>query len=1842
MSTLGRISGPMLKDNLKRHGVDLAFETDLLYLNVTDGKVGVGTDIVPRELTVDGNAVFQDLIVDSGLLQITDTVINGSTGVISNVGYTPITINSATANINFPTLSVNDLYFDNSTIQTTVTNSNLEIRTHGNGRIELGTDDSTFTDVLMRGNLHTLGDVTLDGNITFGDSSAEDQLSVYGKISSDIMPSVTDLYNIGSPTEKWKEIHARTINGEFLTTTNFGVPGITTISARPGNTWYVSAVEGDDTNVGDHQMGPFRTIKHALSQASAGDQVYIYTGDYEEYFPLTVPKGVTVNGEGIRSVKVYPHTSNNDKDAFLLNGEVTVENLTVSNFYYNATNNTGYAFRFANNFQVDTRSPYIRNISVITTSDSSDESAGRGALVDGSVATSSSIEASMLFHSVTFITPGSIALFMTNGVRVEWLNSFTYFASRGLYATNGSVGRLTPDGSTIKKGAELRSIGSANVYGTVGAEADGNECLMYLIQHNFAYIGAGTSVENDPTIVTQQNETIEVNTGKIYYQSVDQDGDFRVGEAFVVDQDTGFITANGLGGGSTGLTNISFSDGVNNTEIDSSQITAGNIQLTNSNINTIGGDLNVDPSSGLTILDSDVDIEKQLTVDGDMIVNGAVTFGGGGAGGGSSSISFDAPVSIDLEPTFDKVHNLGSDVERWSVLFTERLVGENIEVFQNRITTTISSSNLELEAAGTGVIQFLSPVEIQNNLTANTVDLQKLTVTGNIVHTGNTTLVGDKVISGNYTLSGFLNLNDDLVPFDDIKIAGNKITTTESNSNLELIASGTGNVSVTNSSVQIDNDLTLGKTLNSRDVISNSITAQDLYTEGLYISQNNIVGTSNNDVDLRTLGTTDSIEIQDNVELTGDLQADIGATLSLSATTINGIFVVTGPANFTGNSTIQGNLTGLSDIDTSSIRLDDIHIDTNVITTTVSNSNLELRSSGTGKIVTNELVVVENTIDVKGALDFQTLTAVNSVSSQEFFTDQIKIRENYFTTISSNGDLELRASGTGEIYVSENNLQIDNDLTVSTDTVLNDSVITGTLTHTGTRNEIGTYTNNGNLIVTNDVTIDGYLQGDNVRFETNYISSTESNSNLALRANGTGKVVVSNTNVSITKNLTVVNDIFTTNANITNTLQFDRLEQNEIILDNNFITTSTSNTDLELRASGTGSISIDDNLHIENNVTADSSTSSITSLIGSAVINGPFTHIGNNTRTGTTTLNSAVTINNSAQIENVKIDDNVITTVDSNSDLELRAAGTGEILIDGSVDVSKNITILGSTTLTGDFTVSSIVFNSIRNDDILVDDNFITTTLSNSNLDLRANGAGILLLDSNDLNVSNNLDINGITTLTDTIINGTLTHVGNSTHTGNYTNNGPFKTTENFVTDSVVQFSNIKFLNNSIETTESNSNLELRADGNGKVVFQNDTQINFDLFVDGDITSNKLTASGTITADILQTQDDLRLTTNTISTTVSNSNVHLRADTNIQLDKIIINENVIQSNQTNQDIDLKPAGQLDVSTSGPQGYTATLPISDTMYIAAGTDYSLSEDRLLGIVSADLREWANAFNGQSVTITLTGQTSSTVRNLTGTLVYTSGDSYLSITPNTLGAGLTFEYYDVTGLNPNSAVAGTTNFILPKGTTAQAPAVDKSIRFDTTLRKFTGHISGVKPFGGVYSANMLTSVTVSDERFFAGNQTINFQNNNIQTAHIDSNGINVIGLAVDNLTFNGSNIESINNEDINISSNGTGDVIFDNIIVRDSLFENQHASLPLTISNTASGYVKFDSTTALVVPNGGTGQRTPTPETGEIRYNTDLGSPEVYNGTTWATWAGSSVTATEDEIDDISNIMAILLG
>ena len=52
---IGKISGVMLKDNLERQGVNLAFDGNLAYLDVTNRRLGVGTSTPAYSLDAPGN-----------------------------------------------------------------------------------------------------------------------------------------------------------------------------------------------------------------------------------------------------------------------------------------------------------------------------------------------------------------------------------------------------------------------------------------------------------------------------------------------------------------------------------------------------------------------------------------------------------------------------------------------------------------------------------------------------------------------------------------------------------------------------------------------------------------------------------------------------------------------------------------------------------------------------------------------------------------------------------------------------------------------------------------------------------------------------------------------------------------------------------------------------------------------------------------------------------------------------------------------------------------------------------------------------------------------------------------------------------------------------------------------------------------------------------------------------------------------------------------------------------------------------------------------------------------------------------------------------------------------------------------------------------------------------------------------------------------------------------------------------------------------------------------------------------------------------------------------------------
>ena len=492
---VGRISGQLLKSNLLRNGADLAFETNLLYIDVNNNRIGIKTATPQYPLDVNGTARTVNAEV-TGQLDVGNVRVSGNT--ISTTA-PQLNFSAADGIIYNNKIFVNDLIIDGNSITATDSNQNFEIVTSGTGIVEV------HGNTRVNGNIHATGNIRADGNITIGDSDT-DSITINADITSNLTPDQSDTYNLGTPTKRWNNAYANNLIVDNLTLSgNITVQGLD-LTARPGKVIYV-ATNGDDAKSGTHQNDPYASIEQALSVAVAGDHIYIYPGTYTEDFPLVVPTGVSIRGDGIRAVTIQPSALTNSQDAFILNGEVTIEDLTVTGFYYNSVANTGHAFRFnstgaddSTGFQISSRSPYIRNVSVITQGSITTAQdprgfgsgdAGKGALLDGAVATPASNEAVCLFQNATFITPGVDAITLTNGVRIEWLNSFTYFAARSIYAVDGVSG-LAEDGKT-----QLR------VAGLSGTPIAAGQTVSYYDTDGVTLLASGTieSVDNGKIII---------------------------------------------------------------------------------------------------------------------------------------------------------------------------------------------------------------------------------------------------------------------------------------------------------------------------------------------------------------------------------------------------------------------------------------------------------------------------------------------------------------------------------------------------------------------------------------------------------------------------------------------------------------------------------------------------------------------------------------------------------------------------------------------------------------------------------------------------------------------------------------------------------------------------------------------------------------------------------------------------------------------------------------------------------------------------------------------------------------------------------------------------------------------------------------------------------------------------------------------------------------------------------------------------------------------------------------------------------------------------------------------
>jgi hypothetical protein len=99
---------------------------------------------------------------------------------------------------------------------------------------------------------------------------------------------------------------------------------------------------------------------------------------------------------------------------------------------------------------------------------------------------------------------------------------------------------------------------------------------------------------------------------------------------------------------------------------------------------------------------------------------------------------------------------------------------------------------------------------------------------------------------------------------------------------------------------------------------------------------------------------------------------------------------------------------------------------------------------------------------------------------------------------------------------------------------------------------------------------------------------------------------------------------------------------------------------------------------------------------------------------------------------------------------------------------------------------------------------------------------------------------------------------------------------------------------------------------------------------------------------------------------------------------------------------------------------------------------------------------------------------------------------------------------------------------------------------------------------------------------------------------------------------------------------------NLVITDTTIGTTNAGSDIILEVTGNGTVQIDSTTALGIATGNTAQRPLSPTVGDIRFNTTLGTIEVYDGSNWDTVGSDFSTITSQTINGDNTTVAFTLN
>jgi hypothetical protein len=108
------------------------------------------------------------------------------------------------------------------------------------------------------------------------------------------------------------------------------------------------------------------------------------------------------------------------------------------------------------------------------------------------------------------------------------------------------------------------------------------------------------------------------------------------------------------------------------------------------------------------------------------------------------------------------------------------------------------------------------------------------------------------------------------------------------------------------------------------------------------------------------------------------------------------------------------------------------------------------------------------------------------------------------------------------------------------------------------------------------------------------------------------------------------------------------------------------------------------------------------------------------------------------------------------------------------------------------------------------------------------------------------------------------------------------------------------------------------------------------------------------------------------------------------------------------------------------------------------------------------------------------------------------------------------------------------------------------------------------------------------------------------------------------------------------NGTGAVVIDGFRITANTITNSNANAVTEFRSTGNGYYYIVGTNAVVIPSGGNSSRPGSAQIGMIRFNTDLGLVEAWDGSNWSSVAGSASGISSATANDIAATMALIFG